>query len=93
MARRFEIDCTITKQYRQYNAIGAQLTARLLAPADKSDPVGQFLASLKDLFEYALQDMSDSGMVRIKIQNPVNRLGFSLRNKYQLFGEAVWSVL
>jgi len=30
MARRFEIDDTIRRQYRRYNAVGTQLTVRLL---------------------------------------------------------------
>jgi len=62
-ARRFEIDDTIRRQYKRYNAVGTQLTARLLPPADNSDPVGHFLASMNELFEYALQDVSDSDMV------------------------------
>jgi len=32
MARRFEIDDTVRRQYRQYNAVGTQLTVRLLPP-------------------------------------------------------------
>ena len=30
MARRFEIDDTVRRQYRRYNAVGTQLTVRLL---------------------------------------------------------------
>jgi len=69
MARRFEIDDTIWSQYRRYNAVGTQLTARLLPPADNSDAGGHFLASVNELFEYALQDVSDSDVVGITIQN------------------------
>ena len=32
MARRYEIDDAITRQYKQYNAAGTQLTMRLLPP-------------------------------------------------------------
>ena len=71
MARRFEIDGTITREYRRYNAVGAQITARLLLPVDDSDPLGHFLANVNDLFEYALRDMSDSDLVGITIQNQV----------------------
>ena len=67
MARRFEIDDTILRQYRRYNDVGTQLTARLLHPADNSDPVGYFLASVNELFEYALQDLIDSDMMGIPI--------------------------
>ena len=57
MARRFEIDETIRGQYRRYNAVGTQLTVRLLHLEDISDPVGYFLTTVNELFEYALQDV------------------------------------
>jgi len=51
---------------------------------------------VNDLFEYASQDVSDSDMVGITIQNQVNQndkpLGISFRRKDQLSGEVVWSV-
>jgi len=96
MARRFEIDNTVRRQYRRYNAVGTQLTERLLHPKDNSDPVGYFLARVKELFEYALQDVSDSDMVVITIKNQVNQkdkpIGISFRRKDQLSGEVIWSV-
>jgi len=96
MARRFEIDDMVRRQYRRYNAVGTQNTARLLPPADNSDPVGHFLASVNELFEYALQDVSDSDMVGIPIQNRVNQndkaVGISFRRKDLLSGEVIWSV-
>jgi len=96
MARIFEIDDTVRRQYRQYNAVGTQLTVRLLPPSENSDPVGYFLASVNDLFEYALQDVSNSDMVGITIQNQVNQndkpIGISFRKKDQLSGEVIWSV-
>jgi len=73
MASRFELDDTIRRQYRRYNTVGTQLTVRLLPPTDNSDPVGYFLASVNELFEYALQDVSDSDMVGITIQNRANQ--------------------
>jgi len=96
MARRFEIDDTIRRQYRRYNAVGTQLTVRILPPAGNIDPVGHFLAGLKELFEYALQDVSNSDMVGIIIQNQVNLndkpIAISFRRKDQLSGEVIWSV-
>jgi len=96
IARRFEIYDTVRRQYRRYNAVGTQLTARLLTPADNGDPVGHFLASVNELFEYALQDASDSDMVGITIQNQVNQndktVGISFRRKDQLSGEVIWSL-
>jgi len=59
MARRIEIEDTIKRQYRWYNAVGTQLTVRSLPPADNSDPVVHFLASVNELFDYVLQDVSD----------------------------------
>jgi len=96
MARRFERDDKIRRQYRRYNAVGTQLTVRLLSPADNSEPVGYFLASVNELFDYALQDVSDDDMVGITIQNHVNLndkpIRISFRRKDQLSGEVIWSV-
>jgi len=58
--------------------------------------VGHFLASVNELFEYALQDVSVSYMVGITIQNEVNKnhkpIGISFRRKDQLSGEVIWIV-
>ena len=96
MAHRFEIDDKIRRQYSRYNAVGTQLTVRLLPPADNSDPVGHFLASVKEHFEYAWKDVSDDDMVGITIHNQVNQndkpIGIRFRRKDQLSGEVIWSV-
>jgi hypothetical protein len=98
MARRFEIEDTITRRYSRFNAIGPQLIVRLLPPSnnDATDPVCHFLASVNYLFEHALQNLRDSDMVGIMIQNRVNRndkpIGISYRRKYQLAGVVIWSV-
>jgi len=93
MARRLEIDDTIRSQYRWYNAVRTQLAVRLIPPSDNSDPVGHFLASVKDLFEYALQDVSDAALVGITIQNQVIQNDkpklISFRRKDQLSREVV----
>jgi len=51
---------------------------------------------VKDLFEYALQDLGDSDMVGINIQNQVNQngksTGISFGRKGQLSGEVMWSI-
>jgi len=95
MARTFEIDDTFTRQYRRYNAVGMQLTVRLL-PSENSGLIGHFLASVNDIFKYALQDVRDSDMVGITIQNKVNQndkpIGIGFRRKDQMAGEVVWSV-
>ena len=96
MARRFEIDDTIRRQYRRYNAVGTQLTVRLLPPADNSDPGGNFIASVNEIFEYALQDVSDGDMVWITIQNQVDQndkpIGISFMRKDPLSEEVIWSI-
>jgi len=63
MARRFEIVDTNTRQYRRYNAVGRQLTVRLILPSDNTNPVANYLASVNDLMEHALHDIDDSDMV------------------------------
>ena len=51
---------------------------------------------MNELFEYALQDVDDSDMVGITIQNQVNQndraIGISFRSKDQLSGKVIWSV-
>jgi len=91
---RFTIDGEITRQYRRSNAIGTQLTVRLLPlPLGDDDPVSHFLASVKDLFEHALQNASNDDMVGNTINNEVNQydkpIGISFRRKDQLSGDAV----
>jgi hypothetical protein len=85
MACRFVIDDIIRRQYRRFNVVGTQFTARLLPPSDNSDPVGHFLASVNDLFEHALRDVAATDMVGLTIQNRVNQndkpIGISFRGK------------
>ena len=96
MDTRFKIEGEITRQYRRFNAVGTQLTVRLLPPPDEENPVSHFLASVNDLFQHALQGVSDSDMLGIIIQNEVNQndkpMGISFRRKDQLSGEVIWSV-
>jgi len=96
MARRYEIMNTNTIQYRLCNAVGRQITVRLIPPSENSDPVAHFLASVNDLFEHALNDVDNADMVGITIQNLVNQndksIGISFRRKDQLSGDVIWSV-
>jgi len=72
-------------QRRGNSADGATATS-----SDEENPVSHFLSSLNDLFEHALQGVSDSDMVGITIQNEVNQydkaIGISFRRKDQLSG-------
>ena len=76
--------------------MGTQLLVRLLPTSDATDNVRHFLASLNDLFRHALQNLSDSDMVGIKIQNRVNQndkpIGISFRRKEQLAGDVIMSL-
>jgi len=69
MAHSFEILDTNTRQYRRYNAVGRQITVRLITPSENSDPVAHFLASVKEVFEHVLRDVDDADKVGLTIQN------------------------
>ena len=58
---RFTIDGEINRQYRRFNSVGTQLTVRLLPPheGEDSNRVSHLLASVTELFEYALRDYED----------------------------------
>ena len=73
MALRFVILNRNTREYRRYNAVGRQITARLIPPSDNSDPVTHFLACVNDLFGHVLHDVGDGDMVGITIRNQVNQ--------------------
>jgi len=69
---------------------------RLNPPSDASDPVSHFLTSLNVLFQHSLNEVDDSDMVGITIQNQVNQndkpIRVSFRRKDQLSGDVIWSV-
>jgi hypothetical protein len=94
---RFSIDVEISRQYRRFNSVGQQLTVRLLPPyaRDSSNPMSHFLASVTDLFEYALRNCDDSDMVGITISNEVNvhdkAVGISFGRKDQINSNVIWS--
>jgi hypothetical protein len=95
---RFTIDSETNRQYRRFNALGTEITVRLLPPVvgHDSDAVTHFQATVIDLFEYALRNVNDADMVGITIRNEVNMLdaaiGISFRRKDQLSEEVIWSV-
>ena len=86
MDTRFKIEGEIIRRYRRFNAVGTQLTVRLLPPPrveEEENPVSHFLASMNDMFQHALRGVSDRDMVGITIQNEVNQndkaIGISFR--------------
>ena len=82
---RFTIDEEVRRQYRRFNAEGAELRVRLLPPPDSGDtkPITHFQASVTELLGYALRDCQDSDMVGLTIRNQVNEqdkpIGFRSR--------------
>ena len=73
---RFTIDSETNRQYTRFNIVVTELTVRLLPPAlgTSSDAVTHFQASVNDLFDYALRNVSESDMLGITIHNEVNLL-------------------
>jgi hypothetical protein len=70
------------KEYSLFNATGTQLTVRLKPPPTDSDsessnspiyPITHFMASLDELFNYALQNLEDIDKVGISIRNEENQ--------------------
>jgi len=96
MAPRFKINGTITRQYSRFNDVGTQITTRLLPPSTIVNPVKYFIASVNDLLEHVLQNVSDSDMLVMTIHNQVNQsekpIGISFRRKDQLSRDVKWSV-
>jgi len=96
MASRFQIEDTITMQYRRFNAVGTQITVRLLPHLTNVDPVTHFLASVNELFHHAIQNVSYIDMVMMTINNQVKQSdkpnGISFRRKDHLSGDVIWSV-
>jgi hypothetical protein len=92
----FSIDDEISRQYRIFNATGTQLTVRLSPTPDNAEPITHFVASMNDLFDYALKDFSNSDMVGLSISNQENvqdkATGLSFRRKDQLTSDVIWSV-
>ena len=92
----FELVREIRSQYRRFNTKRTQLTVKLQTPTiTDANPVDQFIASVNDLFENALQDVGDGDMVGIAIHNASNQnrkpMGISFRGRDQLSVHAIWS--
>ena len=94
---QFAIDSEIRKRYRRFNAVGMQLTVRLLPPSDPNMNItSHFQDSAMHLLDYALRSNSDSDMFGIVIRNVQHQqdkpTGLSFRRKYQILSDAIWSV-
>jgi hypothetical protein len=59
----FAIDSEIRKQYTRFNAVGTQLTVRLLPPPDPNVNIAShFQDSVMRLLDYALRGNEDADM-------------------------------
>ena len=83
-------------QYMRISAVGTQITECLLPPSNNVDNVNHFLTSVTHLFVKALENVSDSDMVGMIIQNQLNLnnkpTGISFRQNDKLSGDVIWSV-
>ena len=79
---------------QRINAVGRQLTVRLISPSRNTNPVANFLASVNDLIEHAVHEVEDRDMTGLSIQNQVNQnekpIGISFRQKNLLSADAKW---
>jgi hypothetical protein len=97
MYQHFQILGEQVRQYRRFNAAGTQITIRLNHPPDtEPDPVAYFLASVEELFEYALANVADGDMVGVSIRNEDNQNDKTVRisfcRKDQISRDVIWSV-
>ena len=98
MDRKYKIIDEITKQYRRFNTVETQLTARLLPPLEEveSDPISYFIDSVTNLCEHAFRNCDDSDMVGISIRNEVHMrdkaIRISFRRKDQLSTDVILNV-
>jgi len=96
MGRGFEILDVSTREYGRYNAVGRQLTVRLIPPSDSTNSAAYFLASVNDLIEHALRNVEGSDMVGMTIHNQVNQnykpIRISFRRKDHLYADVISSV-
>jgi hypothetical protein len=93
--KHFEIQDELTREYRRFSAEGREFTVSFKPPLSDTDPVSNFLASVEELFAYALRNVGDGDMVGITVRNQENEndrhIGFSFRGKDQNSGEVIWS--
>jgi hypothetical protein len=62
------------ERYRRFNTVGTHLTERFNPPPQpETNSMDHFLDSENDVFEQALQDLGDAGMVGIAIHNEINQ--------------------
>jgi hypothetical protein len=66
MSQSFDLLSDDRREYRRFNTVGTQLTMRLIPPTDPgTNPVDNFLANMKHVFEHVLQCAADSDIVAV----------------------------
>jgi hypothetical protein len=93
----YAIDGEIRRQYRRFNAVGTQLTVRLLPPTDPyANVASHFQDSVTGVLDYALRDTANADMIGVAIRNARRSndkpIGLSFRRKGQISGDVIWSV-
>ena len=97
----FEILEVQTREYSRFNMLATQWNVRLNPPpvsetTPPPDPLSHFVDSVNDLFDYVLENVGDTDIVGIIIQNEANQsdksMGFSFRRKDQLSSDVMCSV-
>jgi hypothetical protein len=97
MDGKFKVLDEIKRKYRHFNAQGIQLKVRLLPPPVEGnpDPISHFESSVNS-FGYALQNIEDSDMVGLVIQNENTQkdksVWFVFRRKDKLSVEVIWNL-
>jgi ADP-glucose pyrophosphorylase len=80
----------------RFQAVATQLKVRLLTPSEDRNRVCHFIACVHDMIDHALQNVSNSDIVGIIIQNQVNRnvkaIGTRVRWKHQFSRDILCSV-
>ena len=97
MSSSFDIVNEVMRHYRRSDIIGTQHTLRFITqPKADTNTVINFLARVNDLFEHAVQDVTDGDMVGMSIHGEVNQndksIGIIFRRRYKLSGEVIWNI-
>jgi hypothetical protein len=96
MEAKSEVLDEVNRQYMRFNAQGTELKVSLLPPPNEGtpDPITHFESSVNALFGYALENIEDTDMVGLVIQNENTQkekpIGFSFWRKKPLSVEVIW---
>lgn len=94
MSRNYDVVTEVVGEYRLFEVIGTQHTVRYITQTKaNTNRVINFLARVNDLFEHAVQDVTDGDMVCMAIPGEVNQndksIGIIFRWKDKLCGDVI----